>query len=518
VNPLLSNDLRKRQTHHRVFLFTPEQARLSANDLSSTVEHMRSISHMAITKLDFLKGILESKLKDGYPEETKALFHKTFDSFVNRPLVGNAPVRKVSFLSPKEAVEALVLITSEIDWTLCNLLSRTTTLGRTMRLLDKVSLAKVNILNRSLIILNLYFENKLLGKYQLQQLIIDDMRQWGHVPAAVISNEHAQSFLSRLSKPLYDTLKLRLLNRNRQRAYIEVVMLPEWISLQHEAHLLDVHYRRENGLDNTTPPHFSQYILSILVQLMDRYVTLGIELGFGYDHVDISFSFWYRDFLLKALLNTLSRSRRSKLEAQAYMIRPPDPTKKTKGKKKNQNKKNGNETPKKTPEDLEDDFEMSVLNLKHNLCVGILRFIVALRQNGILTTPEFKFTSYQRIFEKRFEIFQSIRQPPPLSYDDYLEGSDFSEVTPENLLRTTTGLFQSCKTTAEKLLRDCQLMDETFLPAKQDEIRRLLKVCIGNSVYLLKLQQVVSATETLVPKVEFDFQTHAHFCIVKLFD
>jgi hypothetical protein len=482
---------------------------------------------MSVGKLDYLKRIVEKRLVDGYPDETKSLLHQTFDSFVNRPLVGNAPVRKVYFLPPNESIDILMTITSEIGSSLCSMLSQASTLGRIERMLDNVSLSKVNILSRSLIILNLYFENKLLGKYLLQKLMVDNMGQWGHIPEAVIANEHAHSFLNRLAKPVYDTLKLRLLNRNRQRAYIEAVMLQDWMSLQNEAHILDVYYRRENGLDNTTPPHFSQYVLIILIRLMDRFVVLGIELGLCHGHVDISFSFWYRDFILKALWNTLSLTRRSKQEALAASVRPVETTtkQKGKGKKKSQKPKNGGGTvTKQTPEDKEDDLEMLVLDLKHNLCVGILRFIAALRQTGILKTQEFKFTSHECIFQKRFELFQPIRQPPPLSYADYLEGSDFSNVSQADLLRTTSDLFQSCKATAEQLLRDLPTINPLYSLIQQDEIQGLIKVCVGNSVYLMKLQQLVAATpkdedgtsKFDSTKVDFDFQAHAHFCIVKL--
>jgi hypothetical protein len=500
------------------------QARLSTTDLANTVESMQRIAVMSVGKLDHLKRIVEKRLPDGYSEETKHLLHQTFDSFVNRPLVGNAPVRKVSFLPPKESIDILMTITSEIGSSLCSMLSQASTLGRIERMLDNVSLQKVNILSRSLIILNLYFENKLLGKFLLQKLMIDNMRQWGHIPEDVIASEHAHSFLNRLAKPVYDTLKLRLLNRNRQRAYIEAVMLQDWMSLQNEAHLLDVHYRRENGLDNTTPPHFSQYVLIILIRLMDRYVNLGIELGLCQGHVDISFSFWYRDFLLKALLNTLSLTRRSKQQAALASAKPTETTtkQKGKGKKKNPKQKNGGGgivTTKKTAEDKEDDLEMIVLDLKHNLCVGILRFIAALRQTGILKTQEFKFTSHERIFNKRFDLFQPIRQPPPLSYADYLEGSDFSTVSQGDLLKTTSDLFQSCKATAEQLLKDLPTVNPLYSLIQPDEIRGLIKVCVGNSVYLIKLQQLVAANDKSKfdsTKVDFDFQAHAHFCIVKL--
>jgi len=379
-------------------------------------------------------------------------------------------------------------------------------------MLDRVTLSDVNILSRSLIVLNLYFEERLLGQHPLRQMITDHMRQMMHVPPAFLKNEHSQVFLNRLAKPIYDSLKLRVLNLNRQRTYIEAVLLQDWTSLQNEAHLVDVHYRQANNLDNTTPPYFSQYVLTTLVRLMDRHVSSGIELGIFYGHHDLSFAYWYRDFLLSALLSNLATMRRSK-DLQKASKRPAES--KGRGKKKNQ-KKNDGSVEQKTPEDLEDEFELVLIGLKRMLCRGLLRFIAALRQAGVLKEKRYEFTSLEKIFEKRFEMFQSVQQPPPLSYSDYLEGSNFSRVPQNELVQSTAEWFQSCKTTVDRLLASTSTIDPDYAPMQEHEIRSLLKVCVGNSVYVRKLQQLIENPLDKPVQVDFDYSVSKEFCTIKL--
>ena len=492
-------------------LFLSTEAQISASELHQTAKAMQSISTSIQTKLDFLLLFLD-KMPAHDSAEVQALIRQTFDPFVNRPFLGNTPVRKVSFRTPKEAVPVLVTISAEINWAVCNLLLRGSSLGRIQRMLDRVTRSDVNILSRSLIVLNLYFEERILGQYPLRQMIIDHMRQMMHVPPAFLKNEHSQIFLNRLAKPIYDSLKLRVLNPNRQRAYIEAVLLQDWTSLQNEAHLVDVHYRQVNKLDSKTPPYFSQYVLTTLIRLMDRHVSSGIELGIFYGHHDLSFAYWYRDFLLSALLSNLSMMRRAK-DLQRASKRPAET--KGRGKKKN-HKKNGSATEEKTPEDLEDEFELVVVGLKRMLCRGLLRFIAALQQAGILKEKHYEFTSLEKIFDKRFELFQSVQQPPSLSYSDYLEGSSFSRVPQNELVESTAEWFQSCKTTVDRLVASISTIDPDYTPMQEDEVRSLLKVCVGNLVYVRRLQQLIETTPDKPVQVDFDFSANKEFCTIKL--
>jgi hypothetical protein len=328
----------------------------------------------AVKKLDELRTVF-GRLKQNESTTEIQLIQRTFDPFVNRPLFGNSPVRKVVFLKPDESLAALSKIIAEIEWALCDLILKGTSLSRIRRFLERLSKSSINILSRSLIVLNLYFDDKLLGKFSLLELIVKHMQEMADVPSDIFETKHGQIFLNRLAKPVYDTLKLRLLNRNRQRAYMEAVIIQDWSQLQQEAHIVDVHYRKEKGLDNRSPPFVSHYVLSNLVDLMELHVSIGVELSLFRGHEDLAVVFWYRDFLLSTLLNNLSAMRRTKTAAKApEQQNDPLPSKNQKGKKKNYGKKDKNGLPQQqTPEDLEYEFDVMVLELKRSLCRGLVR-------------------------------------------------------------------------------------------------------------------------------------------------
>jgi hypothetical protein len=184
-------------------------------------------------------------------------------------------------------------------------------------------------------------------------------------------------------------------------------------------------------------------------------------------------------------------------------------------KKKNTKPKNGKPT-RKTNEEMEDDMELKVIELKRTLCRGLVRFFVCLRKDGCLVAPSFEFTSLRQMFEKRFESFLSIRHPPPLTYDDYLSGADSTGIPAHLMLKSTAELFQASKSQAEDILSDlAQVGDAYFSPIQEDEVRALRKVSVGNSVYLMKLQQQMGDPGSVL-EVAFDFDDHKEFCTIKL--
>jgi hypothetical protein len=109
-------------------------------------------------------------------------------------------------------------------------------------------------------------------------------------------------------------LKLMTLNRNRQRAFIEYCVIPEWICLQCEAAALDSFCTENNRLEPQTVPIMSNVVLSIIVWVMDLYVSLGIELGLVSQHQELSIAFWYWDYLLSCGISchTLMSKRQAK--------------------------------------------------------------------------------------------------------------------------------------------------------------------------------------------------------------
>lgn len=510
-------------------------ARLSGYDLHRTVTAAQATVRNAVIKLQDLQSVVKRRLGEPndaeYSPQVKSLLQQTFDSFVNRPLVGNLPIRKISFQPLDTAIPILIKITSEVDTCVCSLILHGSSLSRIQYMLDRISSS--NILSRSLILLNLYFDEKLLGQYALGDLLSNNIGQKRSSENTGLISEQAGVFLNRLAKPIYDTLKLRILNRNRQRAYIEAVMLSEWMSLQSEAQLVDLNCARRSE-SGTRPPStcFTRYVLAILIRLMDRYVEAGIEVGlFVNSHHDLSFAYWYRDFLLSALNQNLSLMRQTKeveAIAAARSVHDTAVMAKTRSKKKHHQKnkiatngKHSDEVIDPLPpsaEDTEETYELKIIALKRNMCRKTIQFLAALTQAGILKEQRFEFTTLERIFEKRFEVFGAIRQPPPLSYQNFLEGNDFSQVPSNDLLQTVSEGFQYCRASIEHILQDAvrQTIDPMYAVMPEVELRSLLKVCIGNSVYVQKLRQIVEGGGAATAKAVFDFESHSQFCIIKV--
>jgi hypothetical protein len=349
--------------------------------------------------------------------------YSAFDPFINRPALGNTPVRQITFSTPENALENLLCIYKELESSVCKLLLKGNTLARIQRILSNLSMSissswrpciKLNILCRSLIVINLYFDNLLLGQYDFAIAIAEDM-YCNAVPNTVFTTTYGKHFLERLCKPFYDVLKLYALNRNRQRAFMDLVIFREWNVLQDEAATVDVSFQNElevvgqegdksscmgSGSSATRRPihlYVSNYILSTKIGLMEHHIGLGIELGIFHGHYHLLTAFWYREFLLSTRLSILS-SMKEKLIARMAMeekirleeLADQEKSKGNKGKKKGKrnNKKNAIDSVKNASQSLqstepwkltysegkhEQDTEHMFLNAKKMLCRGIVR-------------------------------------------------------------------------------------------------------------------------------------------------
>jgi hypothetical protein len=133
-------------------------------------------------------GWLSSPQKN---EECSLFLGASFDPFVNRRLLGNAPIRKARFNPLDRVIDSMSNLVSELEWAVCDVLLYADTFGRLTRMLSNNSLrgsggavptipksdgeayspVGINILSRSLVLLNLYFDDKLLGQYDFVDII-----------------------------------------------------------------------------------------------------------------------------------------------------------------------------------------------------------------------------------------------------------------------------------------------------------------------------------------------------------
>lgn len=510
-------------------------ARLSGTSVREELNKSRTTAKSAITKASLI-STLSKELKKIQNESTRVVLKRAFDSNVNRPLVGNAPLRKIAFKEAEESILILKDIIGEIDRVVCNTLLKANTLGRIRYMTKDNSTTSANILTRSLLVLNLYFDDKIFGQYLLPDLIASHLKQLSGIPdSAITGTTGAEAFLHRLCKPVYDTLKVLALNENRQRRYIDV-MLGDWSVLREEAYIVDMTYHQEVQPMQELQPYFSLYVLCVTIELMDNFVSLGVKLKLTCDEEELGVAYWYRDFLTSSLvsqMNTMRQGRHALRQAEfAEQMKKQandthhQPTKKTNkgGKKKGKAKKagpgnNGGAPPSQptpTAEDIEDDFDFMLFNAKRTISRGLVRFFAAVRQAGIIQEKQYEFTTYKRIFEKRFEVFSGIHQPPPLSYEDYMKGSDFSKVAQRDLLASTADAFRLSKSMIDRLLLMIPNINPDFLPAKEDELRQLNKICVGNSIYLQKLMQAIQRKEEAGTRVAIDMAANSEFCTIKI--
>ena len=380
------------------------------------------------------------------------------------------------------------------------------------------------------------------------------------VPRSMVESA---GWIARLSKPLYDTLKALCLDRHRERAFTERFLFPAFSTLQKEAAAVDEMFREANDLDAaSTPAYATNYVIVQTLRLMERHVALGIELGLYPYWYDLSQAFWYRDFLLTALLNVMSTLEKEKMERKIleHQIKmeqeeeekrhaPQEHTcslKKAGSGKKKKGKKAKGASPhpslythasaidaisKISPESFEDRIDFTIISLRRSLCRGTVRLIAALQQAQLFHNPPDTmsiFTTHKRMFEKRFDVFSDLPQPPSLSYDDYKRGSDFSAVNSKDLIASTKECFRAAKSCVDRLLEVILPHDTTVIPViteqrknedlyisiRREEIMALAKVCVSNSLFLLKLETATTNNKSPSEKVALVFSSHKEYFTV----
>uniref|UniRef100_A0A6U2L823 NAA35-like TPR repeats domain-containing protein n=1 Tax=Leptocylindrus danicus TaxID=163516 RepID=A0A6U2L823_9STRA len=440
--------------------------------------------------------------------------------------MGNAPVRQVRIKPSDEAITALCTILDETQL-VCQVLVKGTTYFRLKRILQRISQhGPPNILTRSLLVANLYFNDLILGQWSATDFVHDAMHDAG-VPSSLTSTPYGMSFVDRVVKPAYDSLRLLCLNRGRQKECIDAIILKDWGLLQQEAKAIDYHYNEEALEQQQTSNssvsrkmsarfHATNWIIAETLSLMEGSISLGVEAKLFQAEIDAAF--WYRDFLISTQLNVMTAWRNIK-EEKAKMVKALEEeqrrlVKKKKGKKANNGTKQiVSNMP--SAMECEDNVEYVYTSVKRTLCRGIFRFIMVLKQAKFLDSDvEYQFTSKETIINKRFESFQCVDQPALLTYDDFVQGSDFSRVDPDDLISAAAECFDTTKGLIDQLNKSLELIQSECAPFDKSEVMMLKKVCVGNSIFLHKVRTFLKYPNVKV-NVEYDF-VHKQFCIIKV--
>jgi hypothetical protein len=179
--------------------FTKMAVRRSRDTVSflSKLRSNDSVIELSKVGLVGLNGQLRTRCDQ---PELNRLSSASFDPFVNRRFLGNAPVRKACFRSLFDVMASLSILAAELEWGVCDPILHGNSFKRITTMLENNSLRGcggavpilahevvvsstkkggleteaqfgMSVLSRSLVVLNLYFDDKLFGQYDFAYLV-----------------------------------------------------------------------------------------------------------------------------------------------------------------------------------------------------------------------------------------------------------------------------------------------------------------------------------------------------------
>ncbi|KDO26284.1 hypothetical protein SPRG_08359 [Saprolegnia parasitica CBS 223.65] len=445
-----------------------------------------------------------------------------FDNHIGRVLASTAPPRAAKLES-----FATVVGTNQ---TLCAHL-RLGTSPETFKSMDDLkaflshmSSLTPNILVRSYILLFLYIDKKMYGQYNFMEWLGDSMVMAG-VPSVLLSTQEGMTYSSRCIEAVYESLKLHMHNRPRQRSRLEL-MLQDWVILESEAVAIDDKFVTEMGIPKATyPRYFTAWALEQTLGLMQQYLYLGFELDL-YASSEFGTMYCYLDYLLGTRIHNLTNAW-SFVEKLKTMTRPESspPPAPTKAPKKNA-KKGGKPAAKAKaePEAIVDPIkekyalEIALLETHRALVRAMFQYVVGLQLDGLLPADLPVYGSPEIRYAHRFLPFQKLQYPQPLSHAEMTRNCDFSQYDVHVVYQSSDECFKMARGHIE------QVLAKPSLPARLAlELKALTKVCVSNGVYLAQLEkekmalslQALSLTEKKA-KLEIAFHVHPQYPTIQL--
>ncbi|KAL4099449.1 hypothetical protein PRIC1_007253 [Phytophthora ramorum] len=476
-----------------------------------------------------------------------------FDPSISRLLLSGSPPRDVKVPSIDEALEQMKKVISEMvigcsppEWTCMEDLR--------IFLID-FSRQQPTIVARSYVLLFLYADSKIYAKYNFMDWLSASMVLNG-VPSVLLSTQEGVLYSSRCIETVYESLKVFLHNRSRQRARIEY-LLDEWSVLQAEAAAVDERFTTEMNIPKAAyPRYFTAWSLEESVQLMIQYVVLGLELEL-YSSSEFGTVYWYLDYLEGSRLQNLNvtwtfvekmkeimpatprhgppSTEQAKDESAVTPPPPPAEASSTKSKKsKAKHKKQNNgaaATIIEAPEPVDPTKARFLREIKYtemlrSLMRAYFQLFNALEREDLVQLKPPMYSTFTIRFQRRFAPFQKLHFPAALNYEDFNQNSDFSPYELELIYKSAEECFKVARAHAEALLSDEEGVNTIITTDGEGlvrgfELQSLLKVSISNCVRLAQRFQNAagakskkSSSTAAKTHIEFDFSIHPHFPVV----
>ncbi|CAI5744250.1 unnamed protein product [Peronospora destructor] len=362
-------------------------------------------------------------------------------------------------------------------------------------------------------------------------------------------------YLSRCIETVYESLKVFLHNRSRQRARIEG-LLDEWSILQAEATAVDDRFTTEMNIPKAAyPRYFTAWSLEESVQLMVQFVVLGLELEL-YAPSELGTVYWYLDYLEGSRLQNLNvtwtfvqkmkevmpQRRRppamEQLKEETVTLSPPPAAiGKSSKRSKTKHKKHHNGIATTISESLDPTGrpidttkarflrEIKYTELLRSLMRAYFQLFNALEREGLVEVKPPMYSTFTIRFQHRFAAFQKLHYPAALTYEDFNQTSDFSSYELELIYKSAEECFKTAQAHAEALLSNEEGVNTIVTTngeglVRDFELQSLLKVSISNCVRLAQRSQNAGGSKMKKPlrdvktQMEFDFSIHPHFPVM----
>ncbi|GLD93413.1 hypothetical protein PINS_up002005 [Pythium insidiosum] len=477
---------------------------------------------LARTRFDELRAMVQRMSMESLELDPECFSGKAigFDKTLSRLLMSGSPPREVTLPTLDGAFAILDALLRDLG-TACAPNNKSPDAWERMEdvriFLSDFSRHRPSIVARSYVMLLLYCDKKIYGRFGFMDWLSDEMVMNG-VPSVLLSTQEGVRFSSRCIETVYESLKVYLHHRSRQRARIEM-LLEDWSTLQIEAAAVDDHFTTEMAIPKAAyPRYFTAWTLEQVVTLMIHYVMLGFELEL-YAPSEYSTVYWYLDYLCGSRLQNLQVTWGFLDKMKEIM--------KEHGRGRGPPSNNSKDS---LPQRFE--RETHYMEMLRSMMRAYFQVFAAMERDGSISSVAPTYGSPTVRFQHRFAAFQGLHFPAALTSEDFTNNSDFSRFGVDLIYKSAEECFKVARTHGEALIAatdktpDSQSSLPTTEIGRHAEAVTVVRTAVANVVELAKHEKATessgsrgkSSSKQAAPASKpatTDFAMHPHFPIVR---
>ncbi|GMH78110.1 hypothetical protein TL16_g07672 [Triparma laevis f. inornata] len=364
------------------------------------------------------------------------------------------------------------------------------------------------VLNRSLLSLNLYTSDMILGQFGLHDVICQDMLDRG-IARVIVVDEVVLDFIQGIGRPIFEWVKVGSWNLERRYEQLSSNKncIKPWDDILRSALLVDQSLSERLQIEST---YIYSYCLSFVVSYQLELLMSGDRGGQWFSDV----RWWYGDYLHNCSSKITDRFReaanmiREMQKRQFVEIKRKEMQEEWEAKSKKKRKSKA-----KIQKELDEiayvpsesevrtqylsEVDILCAHFNRYLCCGLFRLIAALKVSKIMPQLTYSYTSPSNIFESVIKHLMG-SQPPLLTYEDYLKAAASAEPGSKNaldILDQASEAFGYCKQLIEqvsKFRKEITSEGDLFGLISEDEVKKLAKITISNNLSCLKIKGIIS--------------------------